>query len=394
MGVALSSPEMGKQEVVLDIGVQESLRRYPLIRFSNMDCNMLKTKLNLRCGDVVQVRSQEEILATLDDRGCLEHLPFMPEMLRYCGQQFRVYKRADKTCDTITGSGGRRMTDAVHLDDLRCDGSAHGGCQAGCLLFWKEAWLRRIHEPDNDVDAGALKGSPGEEALQLHIRSTDIEGRLARGVYQTVDDARLTNPKYACQATKLLKATSPLPWWDIRQYVRDVRSRNVSLGQLSRILGLAIVHAIIQTGVGFRFLTALYDRVSRLCGGAPYPFRAGSIPASSATPTARMNLLPGDVVRVQSYSNILKTLNTRNQNRGLRFDAEMASFCGKTYRVQRSVHQIINESTGEMMQFHHPCIVLEGVFCRSQYSRGRLCCPRSIPSYWREIWLERTDASI
>jgi hypothetical protein len=33
------------------------------------------------------------------------------------------------------------MTDTVHLSDLRCDGSAHAGCQAGCLLFWKEAWL-------------------------------------------------------------------------------------------------------------------------------------------------------------------------------------------------------------------------------------------------------------
>ena len=37
-----------------------------------------------------------------------------------------------------------RMRNAVHLEGLRCDGQAHGGCQAGCLLYWKEAWLRRV----------------------------------------------------------------------------------------------------------------------------------------------------------------------------------------------------------------------------------------------------------
>jgi hypothetical protein len=39
--------------------------------------------LNLRCGELVEVRSEEEILATLDANGDREGLPFMPEMLRY-----------------------------------------------------------------------------------------------------------------------------------------------------------------------------------------------------------------------------------------------------------------------------------------------------------------------
>ena len=88
-------------------------------------------------GDLVEVRSEAEILATLNEKGTLDKLPFMPEMLQYCGRRFRVASVAHKTCDTATFIMGRRMRDAVFLEDLRCDGSAHGGCQARCLLFWK-----------------------------------------------------------------------------------------------------------------------------------------------------------------------------------------------------------------------------------------------------------------
>src|SRR4051794_18247776 len=94
-------------------------------------------------GDLVEIRSKEEILATLDSEGRLDGLPFMPQMFQYCGQQFRVFRRAHKTCDTVFPVRGRRMSSAVHLD-LRCDGLAYDGCQAGCLLFWKEAWLKTV----------------------------------------------------------------------------------------------------------------------------------------------------------------------------------------------------------------------------------------------------------
>ena len=62
------------------------------------------------------MRSVEEILATLGDRGSLDAHPFMPEMLRYCGRRFRVVKSAYKTGDTILTSRNRRMKNAVHLE--------------------------------------------------------------------------------------------------------------------------------------------------------------------------------------------------------------------------------------------------------------------------------------
>ena len=67
----------------------------------------------------------------------------MPQMFQYCGQRFQVFKRAHKTCDPIYSMAGRKLENAVHLE-LRCDGKAHGGCQVGCLLFWKDAWLKPV----------------------------------------------------------------------------------------------------------------------------------------------------------------------------------------------------------------------------------------------------------
>lgn len=60
----------------------------------------------MRVGDRVEVRSKEEILATLDSNGRLEGLPFMPQMFEYCGQGFQIFKSAHKTCDTVNGPAG------------------------------------------------------------------------------------------------------------------------------------------------------------------------------------------------------------------------------------------------------------------------------------------------
>ena len=110
--------------------------------FTPVDVNM-----TICAGDWVEVRSKDEILATLDPNGRLDAMPFMPQMFNYCGQRFRVFKSAYKTCDTVSGDyGGRGLPDAVHLD-LRCDGQAYGGCQAGCLIFWKNAWLKPVDGP-------------------------------------------------------------------------------------------------------------------------------------------------------------------------------------------------------------------------------------------------------
>ena len=119
----------------------------------------------LCAGDWVEVRGKDEILKSLDQKGRLEGLPFMPQMFHYCGQRFQVYKRAHKTCDTVSEPLAR-LSCAVHLD-LRCDGDAYGGCQAACLIFWKEAWLKRVDAEDTKQSTiGTLGRRPARPAAR------------------------------------------------------------------------------------------------------------------------------------------------------------------------------------------------------------------------------------
>ena len=61
--------------------------------------------LGLKVGELVEVRSAEEIRATLDENGELDGLPFMPEMLAFCGRRLTVHKVAHKSCDNISRTG-------------------------------------------------------------------------------------------------------------------------------------------------------------------------------------------------------------------------------------------------------------------------------------------------
>jgi hypothetical protein len=330
--------------------------------------------LGLKAGDWVEVRSREEILATLDAKGGLDGLPFMPEMLEYCGRRFQVFKRAHKTCDTADKTGGRRMPAAVHLDSVRCNGAAHGDCQAGCLIFWKEAWLKR-----------AADASPNGNVLPPAGKTASASA-VEEGAYFSGRNGPQAQIRYRCQATELGRATSLLPWWDARQYVEDLVSRNIGTGALIRGAAFSAFRRLIEIGVGHRALVFLYDCWARLVGISSFPLRQGVL---TKTPTVELGLQPGEWVRVKPFEDIVKTLDANNRNRGLFFDVEATKFCGKTFRVLRRVTRILDERSGEMLHFRNPCIILEQVYCSGEMSKYRLFCPRAIYPYWREIWLER-----
>jgi hypothetical protein len=329
--------------------------------------------LGLKAGEWVEVRSREEILATLDPNASLEGMPFMPEMLRYCGRRLRVFKRAHKTCDTAEKTGGRRVPGTVHLEGVRCDGSGHGGCQAGCMIFWKEAWLKRASGP---APAPAPAGAPTDAVIE-------------RGAYFSGRGGPPEQVRWRCQANELFRASAPLPWWDFRQYLEDLVSRNIGAAAFVRGAAFSVYRRLIEIGVGYRALIRLWELAARLLPLGPFPMRKGTL---AKTPTAELGLQPGEWVRVKSYPEILATLDVNNRNRGLFFDVEATKFCGRTFRVASRVTQILDEKTGEMLRFKNPCIVLEQVWCGGEMSKYRVFCPRAIYPYWREIWLERVPA--
>jgi len=97
--------------------------------------------LDLKPGELVEVRSLEEIRSTLDHRDKLAGLTFMPEMAKYCGKRFKVVKRVERY--TVEGRGMRRLKNTVFLDGVFCDGQFHGECDRTCFCLWREAWLKR-----------------------------------------------------------------------------------------------------------------------------------------------------------------------------------------------------------------------------------------------------------
>ena len=350
------------------------------------------SRLGLRVGEWVEVRSKEEILATLDKNGRLDELPFMPQMFAYCGQRLKVFKRAHKTCDTVNDYVGRRMKDAVHLEGTRCDGEAYGSCQAGCLIFWKEAWLKRVSGPAPRPGDSQL-GEPVSAASKSASEQC-TESDVIAGTKKPAEPGRASQA-FVCQATQVPAATEPLPWWEWRQYLEDLTSGNVDAGRIiSGFLYMLYNNRIIPFRYRFApFWRWLYDRFQSLWGGVPYPRRHGTIPAGEPTPTLNLSLQPGEWVRVKSYQAILATCDQSDKNRGMRFDAEMVPYCGRTYRVLRRVTKILNEKTGELQELKNPCIILDGVVCQSRYSECRLFCPRSIYSFWREVWLEKVSGA-
>lgn len=334
-------------------------------------------RLGLRAGDWVMVRSQEEILATLDADARLDRLPFQPEMLAYCGRRMRVAKVAHKTCDNIKKTRGRRMLHAVHLEGARCDGSKHGGCQADCVFFWKEAWLRRADD-----------FSKSRPVPHLHGRCTEADVIRAA---QSAENHDPEDPVWSCQTTALYEATTLLHWWDIRQYVRDVRSGNHRASHMAGLLIGGAYRKFVELGPGYRLKVAFYNWVQRLRGGRPFPEVIARIASGSATPTEVLDLQPGEWVEVKSPEEIGATITPEGLNRGMRFDKEMLKYCGGRYRVEMRVSQLINEQTGRMTRIKNPCIQLEDVYCRAETTECRLGCPRASNTYWREIWLRRVE---
>jgi hypothetical protein len=339
--------------------------------------------MKLRTGDWVEIRSKEEILSSLDKKGRLEGVPFMPQMFQYCGRRFRVYKRAHKTCDTVNPIRALRIDNAVHLE-LRCDGEAYGGCQAACLIFWKTAWLKPVDKAEATRDLSSGRNH-AERSQASACREVDVWA----GTH--LEDQKVGGePRYVCQATQVPHFGKVLPWWDFRQYMEDFTSGNVTLRQQLKGLVYASYASLVEAGIGLGpALRWLYDMFQSMWGGLPYPRKSGTIPIGRPTPMSGLDLQPGELVRVKSHREILATLDASNKNRGLMFDGEMMPYCGKTFQVKTRLFKFVDEKTGKLTTTKHPAILLEGVWCRARYSWCRMACPRSIYPWWRESWLER-----
>ena len=315
----------------------------------------------LRRGDLVELRSPGEILATLDGNGSLDELPFMPEMVAYFGKRLTVDRVADKLCEYTHYLGSRKLPDAVLLADQRCNGSDHDGCQARCRIFWKNAWLRKV-SPDDP---------PAEPPSQPDLHT--LSELIRRAVQHTVAAGEGTEQRWRCQMTQLFEATQPVGLWNPMSYIGQYTNGNVNLVDCVRITARAAIEEPLDK-LGF-------GRKVFMQGTATKPI------------ADTLDLQPGEWVQVRTKEEILATLTPAGRNRGMFFDREMTPYCGGTFRVEQRITRIIDDvkDIGRMIELGTDAVTLEGVVCSGELSRLRWFCPRHITPYWRECWLKRVD---
>lgn len=343
--------------------------------------------LGLKVGDWVEVRHEAEILITLDKNGRLDELPFMPQMLGYCGQEFQVKKRVHKLCCIVADTIGRHMRNTVILDDLRCDGQHHGGCEMACTILWKEAWLRPLDRPQRRLGPKNGKVSIGGSSSEVQEACSVAD--IFEGTRSRQGGAEGNEPVYVCQATQLPYATQPLSQWSMGQYFEDYRSGNTGVFQILSRLSFFVYSHIAYSGLGLgSALRWAHSRLQSMRKQPPYPWLKGALPKNSQTPSIDLKIRVGDLVRVKDYSKIRLTIDECGKNRGMSFHPELSRHCGKTFRVLQRVGKVMNEGTGKLTLLKNECLILEGANCDGEYTNP-LGCPRGAYPYWRQIWLEK-----
>lgn len=299
-------------------------------------------------GDLVEVKTPDEIIPTLGADGALDHLPFMPEMLEFCGRKFRVSGKALTACFTGPLSPlGFKTDDVVTLDNVRCSGAAHDGCQKACIIYWRERWLRKVEDA----------------STESHV---DLRGMDRLRACLKV----MTGPNtYYCQASELPKATSSLSRRErLVNYLSGLRGGNFNALQMVQNTGTWLIWRLRQMFFGV--------------------YAHGR---NKSTPVESLNLQPGEWVEVKSVQSIMETLDEKGHNRGLNFSPDMRLWCGRRCRVKGRLDKIIVDGTGQMRQLRNT-VTLEGSTCGCSYMGFDMGgCSRCEVSYWREIWLRRAD---
>jgi len=303
---------------------------------------------NLRPGDLVQIRSHAEILATLDADGTLDGVVFMAEMLPYIGRQLPVFRRLEKTCveGSSFGIGEFHHNDVVFLQGVRCTGASHDNCARSCMIFWKEAWLTKVEGSNAQGTQASDPAAAAALTARLH--------------------APVTDGKYFCQSTNLVNATRPLSGAErLLKVIADIR---VGTYTIPHAIKLVVKPTLAKIAKLFTSRVPITDRTK--------------------TPKQSVGLQPGDWVEVKSIPEIAATLDANGQNRGLQWSFDLARYSNRRFRVARRLEHIIVEYNGKMMNVSDT-VLLEGAFCPCKYVVGG--CPRADLIYWREIWLRKID---
>lgn len=108
-------------------------------------------ELGLSAGDLVQVKTLDDILSTvnanLENRG----MSFHPEMAMHCAGEFRVEKRLRRLINEKTGELMELKNPCIVLENTPCVGLFTKPllCPRGMAPYWREVWLQRPESPSS-----------------------------------------------------------------------------------------------------------------------------------------------------------------------------------------------------------------------------------------------------
>lgn len=97
-------------------------------------------------GDMIKVRSEEEIRSVLNDWGGYKGCIFTPEMYGHCNKTYRVFKKIDYFYDEVKQKMCK-CKDIFLLEGILCGGQRKmfpSNCDRNCFLFWHSAWLQKL----------------------------------------------------------------------------------------------------------------------------------------------------------------------------------------------------------------------------------------------------------
>jgi hypothetical protein len=105
--------------------------------------------LDLRPGELVQVKSYEEILETLSKKNRNRGMWFGPEMVPYCGSVRRVRARVERIINERTGKLMTLPGECLILEGVICRAQYSERrlfCPRNIFPYWREIWLKRVEE--------------------------------------------------------------------------------------------------------------------------------------------------------------------------------------------------------------------------------------------------------
>ena len=113
-------------------------------------------ELNLKEGDLVRVKSKDEIERTLNRQRRNRGLWFDVEMLPYCGKgNFRVLRRVHKILNEKTGVMMNFTNPCIVLENVSCSGNYLANRMFSPKhehIYWREIWLERVPETNSKRD--------------------------------------------------------------------------------------------------------------------------------------------------------------------------------------------------------------------------------------------------